>query len=63
MAFSVIKKNPTDEEIESLAEEIYETECRNHLMPPWNYAPTVYARGCLNDAAIRLGWKPASGGE
>lgn len=55
---NLVKANPSDKEIRVLAEEIYETELRNELMPPFDDAPSVFVRGCLNDAAIRLGWKP-----
>lgn len=50
--------NPTKAQVYELAEQIYEQECRNELMPPWDEAPHVYTRGCINDAAVRLGWKP-----
>lgn len=50
--------NPTDAEVRALAAHIYKTECQNELMPDWPDVPTIYARGCLNDAANRLGWRP-----
>lgn len=51
--------NPTDEEVYKLAEEIYETEHRNEHMPPFKGTASIYARGCVNGAAERLGWKPS----
>lgn len=57
MELYLVKNNPTEDEIYKLAEEIYEKEIRNESMPPWNEVPSIYARGCINDAAIRLGWK------
>lgn len=51
----------SEEEVMVLAKEIYESEIRNEYMPPFEDAPSIYARGCINDAAVRLGWKPESG--
>lgn len=53
-------QNPTDEQVWALAEQIYEKELRNEHMPAWPDVPSIYGRGCLNDAATRLGWKPES---
>jgi hypothetical protein len=53
---TLVKTNPTEAEIMKLAEEIYEAE-RTDYMPPFDQCPYSYARGYINDAANRLGWK------
>lgn len=37
-----------------LAEYFYENKLRNEFMPSWNEAPSIYVRGCLNDAHMWL---------
>lgn len=52
-------RQPTDAEIHELAKQMYQDD-RNEHMPPWSEVPYSYAIGYLNDAAIRLGWKPTA---
>jgi hypothetical protein len=41
------------EMVEKIAEAMYERS-RNQFMPPWDEAPSIYARGHLNDADTML---------
>lgn len=42
-----------DEAVYAIAKKLYEAD-RNEFMPPWDEAPSVYARGYLTTADIAL---------
>lgn len=52
-----MEQQPTKKEIDELAEKLfYELEPVDGLT--WENCPYMIAREIINDAALRLGWKP-----